>query len=77
MADKKRGTKLTDFNHRVRHLDILDIQLVKLAVIAFVFLVLKIWPSIMRWVNNTSVWWFFAALVLFGARPFYRCWVKG
>ena len=37
----------------------------KLATIAFVLIVLKIWDGALGWVRNTNVWWFVAAFVIF------------
>lgn len=74
MADKK-VTKNISIGHRVKHIDVWDLQLIKLAIVAFVLLVLKMWPSLMRWINDTNVWLLFAAFVIFAARPFYRVWI--
>jgi len=41
----------------------------KLAVIAFVLVVLKLWSAAMTWVHNTNIWWFVAALVIFAIKP--------
>ena len=40
----------------------------KLAMMAFVIVVLKIWGAAMTWVNNTNVWWFVLAFVIFAIR---------
>ena len=40
----------------------------KLATVAFVFVVLKIWSGAMSWVNNTNVWWFVLVFVIFAIR---------
>ena len=40
----------------------------KLATVAFVFVVLKIWSGAMSWVNNTNVWWFVLAFVIFAIK---------
>lgn len=61
---------------RVKKLDFWDIQLIKLATIAIVLLALKLWPVTMLWVYKTNIWWIFAALILFAARPFYKFWVE-
>lgn len=41
----------------------------KLAVAAFVIWLLKIWPAAMTWVQNTNIWWFVVAFVLFSIKP--------
>jgi len=40
----------------------------KLAIASFVIVVLKLWTGANNWVMNTNVWWFVAALVIFGLR---------
>ena len=40
----------------------------KLATMAFVLIVLKIWSGAMNWVNATNVWWFILAFVIFAIR---------
>ena len=40
----------------------------KLATMAFVLIVLKTWGGAMNWVNNTNVWWFVLAFVIFAIR---------
>jgi len=40
----------------------------KLATMAFVIVVLKIWGGAMIWVQNTNVWWFVLAFVVFAIR---------
>ena len=51
-------------NMKMDHCSIITI---KLAVIAFVFIVLKLWDGVARWVFTTNIWWFvaiFAVLML-------------
>ena len=36
----------------------------KLAVIAFVFIVLNLWAGLASWVQTTNVWWFVGAFVI-------------
>ena len=36
----------------------------KLAVIAFVFIVLNLWTDLADWVQATNVWWFVGAFVI-------------
>ena len=36
----------------------------KLAVIAFVFIVLNLWDALASWVQTTNVWWFVGAFVI-------------
>ena len=48
--------------------DLWTIFSMKLATMAFVLVVLKIWGAAMIWVNNTNVWWFVLAFVIFAIR---------
>ena len=41
----------------------------KLAVVAFVLIFLKLWPGALAWVGRTNVWWFVLALVIFLMKP--------
>lgn len=70
-----KEAKVSYLDKKVKKLNMWDMQLIKLAVAAAVLLVLKMFPVTMSWVYKTNVWWFFAAMVIFGARPFYKCWV--
>jgi len=36
----------------------------KLAVIAFMFIVLNLWTGLANWVQATNVWWFVGAFVI-------------
>ena len=60
------------FNKVVKRLDGLDIGLIKFSVVAFTFVVLKVWTGLMSWMNSIDVWWFVAAFVILVARPVYR-----
>jgi len=43
-----------------------DVVMAKLAVIAFVFIVVNLWDGLANWIQTTSVWWFVAAFIIFG-----------
>ncbi|MFH1521481.1 MAG: hypothetical protein ABIF18_00830 [archaeon] len=36
----------------------------KVATIAFVIIVLKLWAGAMSWVHNTNIWWFVGIFVI-------------
>ncbi len=63
-------------NKRIKKLDVWDISLIKLASIAFVLGLIKLWSAAMAFVHNTSIWWFVAAFVIFAIRPFVRTLIK-
>jgi hypothetical protein len=62
---KKRNKKSLNF-------DTFDIALIKLSVAAFVLVILKLWPATIGWLENTSIWWFVVATILFAIRPFKK-----
>ena len=45
----------------------------KLATIAFVIVVLKLWGGAMTWVVNTNIWWFVVAFVIFAVKAGMNC----
>ncbi len=61
---------------KVKTLNHGDIGLVKLSVLAGTLFVIQIWPAAMTWVHSVNAWYFLAAAVLFGARPFYKHYMK-
>ena len=67
---------ITFLKKKVKTLNHGDIGLVKLSVVALTIFVLMIWPAAMTWVRSINHWWFLAAAVLFGARPFYKHYMK-
>jgi len=58
----------------VKRLDVHDVALTKLSVAAAVLFIITIWPAAMSWVHSVNPWWFFAAAIVFGARPFIKFW---
>jgi hypothetical protein len=68
----KGGEKMSKFKKldaKVKKLDVHDIQLTKLATMAFVLLVLNVWPAAMSWVASVHWVWFLGAMILFALRP--------
>lgn len=59
-------------HQKVKKLDFWDIQLVKLAVVAFTLFVLKIWPAAMDFVHKVDWKWFLGIGIIFALRPFVR-----
>jgi len=60
------------FNKKIKNWNLWDIGLTKLSVVAFVLLVLAIWPAAMDWVRSVNPWYFFIAFVIFAIKPFYK-----
>lgn len=57
-------------------MDIWDIGLTKLAVLAGTLFLLTIWPAFMNWAHTVNTWYFFVAFLVFAARPYYRVYFK-
>ena len=64
------------FGKAIKKLDVADIGLIKFAVMAFTLFIVTIWPAAMDWVHSVNPWYFFAAFVVFAARPMYRAYLK-
>lgn len=62
-------SKLKKLDKKVKRFNISDIQLTKLSTMAFVLLVLNIWPGAMSWVERVHWGWFLGAMIIFGLRP--------
>jgi len=67
---------MKDLNKDMKKLDIWDIALTKLSVVAVTLFVITIWSTAMDWVHSVNTWYFLIAAIIFGARPFYRYWIK-
>lgn len=65
-----------NFEEKLRKLDVLDISLIKLAMIAFAFLIIALSPEIADWVQSTDYLVFLAVFILAAARPVYRSYIK-
>ena len=63
-------------NKNLKKMDIWDIGLIKLSVVAGTFFLLTICVSVMVWVQSVNTWYFLVAFVILCARPFYRFWIK-
>ena len=62
-------SKFKKLDAKVKKLDVHDIQLTKLSTVAFVLLVLNLWPEAMNWVGGVHWGWFLGALIIFALRP--------
>lgn len=58
---------------RNKEMDHCMIFSIKLATVAFVIVVLKLWGSAMVWVHNTNIWWFVGAFVVFAIIAVSNC----
>jgi len=67
---------MKDLNKDVKKMDVWDIALIKLAVVAATLFVITIWSTAMDWVHSVNTWYFLIAAVIIGIRPFYRYWLK-
>ena len=61
---------------RLKGFDIWDVALTKWSVAAFVLFLITIWPAAMNLVHSVNPLYFLIATAVFGARPFYRYYLK-
>jgi len=64
------------FNQKIKKLDFWDVQLVKLAAIAFTLFVLRIWSGAMNFINRVDWKLLLVIFVILCIRPFVRIWCK-
>ena len=60
------------WNRKVEKFTIFDVKLAQCAAMAFMLVIVKVFPEIM----NLSVWWFLALAVICVLRPAYAAWFK-
>jgi hypothetical protein len=48
----------------------------KLAMIFFTLVVMKLWIGLANWVYDINVWWFILAFILFSIKPLKSCFGK-
>lgn len=65
-----------NLNKRVKKLSVFDIGLVKFSVATSVLFLITIWSAAMNWVHSVNPWYFLIVALAFGARPFYRFYIK-
>ncbi|MCK5063192.1 MAG: hypothetical protein KAR23_04630 [Candidatus Aenigmarchaeota archaeon] len=65
-----------DFKKMLHKLDMLDIGLIKMSMIAFTLWLVALLPEFADWVQSTSHWLFLAVAVIIAARPLYKCYIK-
>ncbi len=65
-----------DFEERLRKLDVLDIGLLKLTMIAFAFFIVAFSPEVANWIQSTNYLVFLAISILAAARPVYRFYIE-
>ena len=53
-----------------------DVILIKLASAASILFLITVWPAAMDLVHKIHWGWFLGAMVVFGARPIYKGWIK-
>jgi len=60
------------FDKKVKNLDIWDIVLTKLTVVAGVLFIITMWSSVMTLVQKVNPWIYLVILVLVAIRPMYK-----
>lgn len=63
------------FEEKLKRLDVTDVGLIKLSVVAAVLFLIGIWSGLMDVVMSVNPWYFLVAFVIFAARPFYKFWM--
>lgn len=71
----EEGKKLL-FGITLKHLNNIDMALLKLAIITFALFLVSAWPAFANWVTNTHWAWFFGAWIIFAILPFAKAWKK-
>ncbi len=56
----------------VKRLDLIDIGLIKIAVVSSVLAIIRIFPTLMEGVHNTKVMWFIIIAIIASIRPLRR-----
>lgn len=67
---------MKNLNKDIKKMDVGDIALIKLSVVAFTLFIITIWSAAMNWVHSVNTWYFLIAAAIIGIRPFYRYWIK-
>ena len=70
--NKKTMSFKSFFDLKVQKMDWLDVGLVKFSCIAFGILLAILIPGLIA----INVWWFVAAAIILGIRPFYKVYLK-
>ncbi|MBU3904707.1 MAG: hypothetical protein KJ906_00985 [Nanoarchaeota archaeon] len=64
------------FEKQMKKLKLLDLALVKIAVVAFVLFAITIWPTLMNWVNSINPWYFLIISLVCAVMVQIRIWKK-
>jgi fatty acid desaturase len=65
-------SKFKKLDKRVKKMDVHDLQLTKLSVIAFVCFVISLWNSLAVYIMVIDWWWYLAATIILAWRPIMR-----
>ncbi len=66
-------TSFMDYwNRKVQRFTIVEVKLAQGAAMAFMLIIVKLFPQIM----TLNIWWFVAAVVLCALRPLHVMWLK-
>ncbi len=67
---------MKSFNKPINELNGWDVGLVKLSIATLVLFIITIWSAAMTWVSSVNPWYFLIVALIFGARPFYKYYIK-
>jgi len=60
----------------MKKIDWLDVGFIKFGTAALILFIITMWSGAMDWVHSVNTWYFLIAAVVFGARPFYKYYLK-
>ena len=77
MAKRKKSIGLhkqihKEFDPKVKRMDIHDIQLTKLSVVAFVLFLITVWPELLASILKVHWGWYLAIGIVLAIRPMTR-----
>jgi len=63
---------MKNLNKKIKKWDIWDIVLIKLSVVSFIIIILKLSSFVSGWIEKINIWWFVLILIFFMIRPCKR-----
>lgn len=67
---------MKDLDKDIKKMDVLDIGLIKIVMVAITLFVITIWQTAMDWVHGVNTWYFLGVAIILAIRPLYRYWIK-
>jgi len=67
-------SKFKNLDKKVKKMDVHDVQLTKLSVVAFMLFLITVWPAFLNLAMKAHWGWYLAATIIFAWRPMRRVW---